>query len=156
MYEGDFVGNTIRTETTSKVGTDANFFPFPSIKGSNPSVVAGGDVVVLLRDKPAARKLLQYLATPEAAEVWAKLGGFTSPNKDVDLDVYPDPVTRAAAKQLVEAQSLRFDLSDTAPSAFGATKGAGIWGRLQDWLANPDNVDQVTQRLEDEAKRAYT
>ena len=154
VYEGDFVANTIREETQAKAGTDYDFFPFPSIKGSDPAVVGGGDVVVMLNDKPAARALVQYLATAEAAEVWAKLGGFSSPNKDVNLEVYPDDIARRAAEQVVEAETFRFDLSDTVPAAFGGTKGSGIWGRLQDWLANPDDIDGITQRLEAEAKAA--
>ncbi|MGH9179610.1 MAG: ABC transporter substrate-binding protein [Acidimicrobiales bacterium] len=154
VYEGDFVANTIRDETEAKAETDFNFFAFPSIDGSDPAIVGGGDVVVMLDDRPEVRELLEYLATGEAGEVWAKLGGFTSPNQDVDLSVYPDDITREAARQLVEAETFRFDLSDTVPAAFGSTRGAGIWGRLQDWLANPTNVDQITQRLEDEAKAA--
>ena len=154
VFEGDFVANTIRDETEAKAETDFNFFAFPSINGSDPAIVGGGDVVVMLNDRPEVRQLIEYLATGEAAEIWAKLGGYTSPNKDVDLDVYPDDITREAASQLVEAETFRFDLSDTVPAAFGSTRGAGIWGRLQDWLGNPTNVDQITQRLEDEAKAA--
>jgi alpha-glucoside transport system substrate-binding protein len=156
VYEGDFVANTIREETDAKAEEDYNFFAFPSVDGSDPAIVGGGDVVVMLKDRPAVRELIEYLATGEAAEVWAKLGGFSSPNKDVDLSVYPDDIAREAARQLVEAETFRFDLSDTVPAALGATKGAGIWGRLQDWMGNPNNVDQVTQRLEDEAKAATT
>ena len=154
VYEGDFVANTIRDETTAKAEEGFNFFAFPSIDGSDPAIVGGGDVVVMLKDNPSVRRLMQFLATGEAAEVWAKLGGFSSPNKDVDLAVYPDDIAREAARQVVEAEVFRFDLSDTVPAAFGATKGAGIWGRLQDWMANPTNVDQIAQRLEDEAKAA--
>lgn len=154
VYEGDFVANTIRDETKAKAGEDFNFFAFPSIDDSEPAIVGGGDVVVMLDDRPEVRRLIEYLATAEAAEVWAKLGGFSSPNKDVDVAAYPDDITRRAAQQLVEAEIFRFDLSDTVPAAFGGTKGAGIWGRLQDWMTNPANVDQVTQRLEEEAKAA--
>jgi alpha-glucoside transport system substrate-binding protein len=154
VYEGDFVANTIRDETDAKAEQDYNFFAFPSIDGSDPAIVGGGDVVVMLKDRPAVRELIEYLATGEAAEVWAEQGGFSSPNKDVDLSVYPDDITREAARQLVEAETFRFDLSDTVPAALGATKGAGIWGRLQDWMANPADVDQITQRLEEEAKAA--
>jgi hypothetical protein len=110
----------------------------------------------MLKDTDPAERLLEFLATADAAEVWAKLGGFSSANKDVDLDVYPDDITRRAAEQLVEADTFRFDLSDVVPSAFGATKGAGLWGRLQDWLGNPDSVDKVQQQLEAEAKAAAT
>jgi alpha-glucoside transport system substrate-binding protein len=84
----------------------------------------------------------------------ARLGGFSSPNKDVDLDAYPDDITRRAAQQVERAETFRFDLSDIVPAEFGATKGAGLWGRLQDWLNNPDDIDGVTAKLEAEARAA--
>ena len=40
--------------------------------------------MVMFKDNPAARALIEYLATPEAAEIWAAKGGFSSPNKNVD------------------------------------------------------------------------
>ena len=46
----------------------------------------------MFKDSPAAQALVKYLATPEAAEIWAKRGGFSSPNKNVDPNVYPDPI----------------------------------------------------------------
>jgi hypothetical protein len=154
VYEGDFVAGVIGTETEAEAGTDFDFFAFPSIEDSPPAVVAGGDVVVMFNDTPAARRLLEYLATGEAGEIWAELGGFSSPNRDVSLDAYPDDIARRAAEQLLEAESLRFDLSDLVPAALGGTSGAGLWGRLQDWLANPSDIDGVTQRLEAEAQAA--
>ena len=44
----------------------------------------------MFKDTPAARALVTYLATPEAATIWAKQGGFSSPNKGVPASAYPD------------------------------------------------------------------
>jgi ABC-type glycerol-3-phosphate transport system substrate-binding protein len=155
VYEGDFVAANIKDETDAKLGTDADFFPFPSVDGSDPSVVGGGDVAVLMTDNEAAKELIKYLASPEAAEIWVKLGGFTSPNKDVDLDAYPDEIGRKSAKQLVEAKTFRFDLSDLTPSAFGGTPAQGMWKDLQDFLANPSDVQGTAAALERDAAAAY-
>ena len=155
VAEGEFVVTTITGETEADAGTDYDFFGFPSIEGSDPSVIFSGDVAVLFEDNPAARELIRFLATADAAEVWAGLGGFLSPNQDVDLAVYPDDVAREAARLLAEADVGRFDLSDQVPAALGATAGSGIWGRLQDWLSNPSDIDGITQRLEQEAQAAY-
>ena len=43
-------------------------------------------------DTPAAQALVEYLATPEAAQIWAERGGFSSPNKKLDPSVYPDAI----------------------------------------------------------------
>jgi hypothetical protein len=156
IFEGDFVGGVITGETNAKIGTDADFFDFPSIDGSPPAVLGGGDIAVLLDDTPGGKALIEYLATPEAAEIWMAEGGFISPNNKVDVSVYPDDVTRRAAQALIDAgDSVRYDLSDLQPTEFGATTGQGIWGILIDFLQNPDDVDGTAQALESAASKAY-
>ena len=156
IFEGDFVGGVVTGETNAKLGTDADFFDFPSIDGSEPAVLGGGDFAVLLDDTAGGTALIAYLATPAAAEMWAAEGGFISPNTQVDPSVYPDEVSQRAAEALVEAgDSVRYDLSDLQPTEFGATTGQGIWGLLIDFLRNPDDVDGTAQALESAAKKAY-
>jgi alpha-glucoside transport system substrate-binding protein len=152
VYEGDFVAGVITDETTAKPQTDFNVFDFPSVNGSEPAVVGGGDMIVMFKDNPAAQALVEYLATAEAAEIWAKLGGFSSPNKNVDPSVYPDEILRKTASALAEAETFRFDLSDLTPSAFG---GDQMFTILQDFLKNPDDVDGTATKLEAAAKQAY-
>jgi ABC-type Fe3+ transport system substrate-binding protein len=154
LFEADFVAGEIANETEAEPETDFNFFGFPSIEGSPPAVVGGGDVVVMLNETDQAKELLEYLATAEAAEIWAGLGGFSSANTEVDLSVYPDEISRRAAEQLLGAEEFVFDLSDSVPAALGATEAAGIWGRLQDWLGNPEDIDGITEKLEAEAAAA--
>jgi len=156
VYEGDFVAGVIGDSTNAVVGEDADFFPFPSIDGSPESVVGGGDVAVALTDTPAAAALLEYLASPEAAELWAARGGFISPNENVDTAVYPDDTTRAIAEALIGAgDNFRFDMSDQMPPAFGGTPGEGEWKILQDFLADVTSVDATAAALEAAAAEAY-
>jgi hypothetical protein len=156
IFEGDFVGGVISGETDAQVGTDADFFDFPSIDGSEPVVLGGGDLAVLLDDTEGGRALIEYLATPEAAEVWAAEGGFISPNTAVDPSVYPDEQSQRAAEALVEAgDSVRYDMSDLQPTEFGATSGQGMWGILIDFLRDPGDVEGTAQALEDAASQAY-
>jgi ABC-type glycerol-3-phosphate transport system substrate-binding protein len=152
-YEADFVPGPAR-DAGAIPGKDVDYFDFPKISGEG-GVVVGGDVAVMLKDTPAARALIQYLASPEAGEIWAHIGGFTSPNKQVDMSVYPDDIARRAAETVVNATSVAYDLSDQQPGEFGATEGQGIWGLLQDFLRHPD-VNAITQQLEDAAKKAYS
>jgi len=117
--------------------------------------MGGGDVAVRLTDNTAGSELIKYLASPEAAQIWAAKGGFLSANKKVDTSKYPDPVVKAAAQALVSAQTFVFDMSDQAPAAFGATKGSGEWADLQVWLKNPNNVDAAAAQLEKDAAAAF-
>jgi alpha-glucoside transport system substrate-binding protein len=148
---GDFAPG--QTETTLEPETGFNVFTFPSIEDSGPSVVGGGDLFVKFKDSPAADAFLEYLTTTEAAEIWAKRGGFSSPHKDLDVDVYPDEITKTTAGALAEAETFRFDLSDLQPAAFGATPGQGLFKAFTDFVANPDDIDKLTQQMEAAAKK---
>ena len=157
-YEGDFMGGLISADTGAKLGTDINFFDFPSINGSGPSVVGGGDMAVLFSDNPAAKALIQYLASPEAPIPWIQAGGFTSPNNKVSLSAYPDDISRRSAQALIaasQAGSFRFDMSDLAPAAFGGTTGQGEFKGLQDFLQNPSDIAGAQSYLEAQAKSAF-
>jgi alpha-glucoside transport system substrate-binding protein len=156
VLEGDFVGGTITGSTDAKPGTDFNYFPWPAIKkGTRTNVVAGGDAVVMFRDKPATRALMKYFGSVRAANVYAKQGGFSSPNKRVKGSAYHDPIARRAALGLSHAKVVRFDLSDLQPAAFGGTAGQGMWKLFQDLLKNPKDVNQIASQLETAAKKAY-
>ena len=112
-------------------------------------------MLVMFKDTPAGRAFIQYMASPEAAEIWVKRGGFSSPNKNVPPDAYPDSILRSTATALATAETFRFDLSDLQPSAFGGTVGQGEFKLFQDFLANPSDVDGIAKKLEDAAAAAY-
>jgi alpha-glucoside transport system substrate-binding protein len=155
VFEGDFVAGVISGETKALLGVDADVFPFPLVARSGPAVVAGGDAAVLMRRSPAGDALIRYLASPQAAAIWAAQGGFVSPNINLDLSVYPDPISRSIARSLLAAGgNFRFSLSDLAPASFGGTEGRGMRKILQEFLINRD-VNKTAARLEQAAKEAY-
>jgi alpha-glucoside transport system substrate-binding protein len=154
VLEGDFVPGVATTKATAV--TDYNVFKFPSIGGSPPAVVGGGDIVVMFKDSAASRALVTYLAGRAAATIAAKYApGFSSPNKNVPASAYKDPLNRATAIQLSHARTFRFDLSDLAPSAFGGTVGQGLFKLFQDFLKTPSNVNGIAAQMEAAAKKAY-
>ena len=155
VSEGDFVAGVITSSTSAQPETDFNVFAFPSVDGSSPPVVGGGDFVVAFTDNEATKAFVEYLATPEAAEIWAAKGGFASLNQNLDTGVYPDEITRTTAGALTETETFRFDLSDLQPSAFGATVGQGLFKLFPDFVANPTDIDGITQQMEDAAAKAY-
>ncbi|QDY76991.1 ABC transporter substrate-binding protein [Streptomyces qinzhouensis] len=154
VFEGDFVGVTIG-ETKAKIGTDAKVFPFPAV-GAKAPLVGGGDAAVALKNSKGAQALLTFLASPDAARIQAGAGGFLSPNKSLDPAVYPNDVQRDIAKALIAAgDSVRFDMSDQMPQAFGGTPGKGLWKLLQDFLKNPKDISGIQAKLESDAAKAY-
>jgi alpha-glucoside transport system substrate-binding protein len=155
VMEGDFVAGVIADSTDAQAGEGFDVFPFPAIGESGSVVVGGGDTVVMFEDSPAAQAFVDYLTTPEAAQIWAELGGFASLNRNLDPSVYPDEITQTTAGALAEAEAFRFDLSDLQPAEFGGTVGQGLFKLFQDFLANPDDIDGITRQMEDAAAQAF-
>jgi len=118
---------------------------------SQAAVTGGADLVCAFKDNAAVRSFVSYLATPEAQTIWVKRGGFTSLNKLVSLDAYPDAIAKKSAQQLVSASLFRFGAGDMMPSAMQAAWWAGV---LQ-YLQNPDQLDSILINLENTAKTAY-
>ncbi|MFE7582704.1 ABC transporter substrate-binding protein [Streptomyces gardneri] len=155
VFEGDFAAVNI-AQTKAKIGTDAKVFPFPVVGAGTAPVVTAGDAAVALKDTKGAQALLAFLASPDAARIWAAEGGFLSPNKNLDPAAYPNDVQREIAKALVGAgDDFRFDMSDQMPQSFGGTPGKGEWKALQDFLKNPKDVAGTQARLEADAAKAY-
>ncbi|MEV5479934.1 MULTISPECIES: ABC transporter substrate-binding protein [Streptomyces] len=154
VSSADFAAANI-SQTKAKVGTDAKVFPFPAVGAKSP-VVTGGDVAVALKDTKASQALLTFLASTDAAKIWAQAGGFLSPNKALDQAAYANDVMRTIARALIAAgDDFRFDMSDQAPASFGGKPGQGEWKDLQDFLKNPKDVAGIQSRLEKDAARSF-
>ena len=70
---------------TATAGTDYNFFPFPDINPQYTGAVEGaGDLFGMFHDTPAAKSLMAYLVTAPAQDIWVKIGGALSANKNAD------------------------------------------------------------------------
>ena len=155
VIEADFVAVTA-AESGAGIGEEAKIMPFPKAGDTDP-VILGGDTAVVLKDSKGAQALLEFLASKEGGEVWAKQPGYLSPNRNVSPDNYPDELTKQLAQTIISAgESVRYDMSDLAPSAFGGTDGKGEWKDLQDFLRNPSDVKGAQEKLEADAAKAFT
>jgi alpha-glucoside transport system substrate-binding protein len=153
VLEGDFVPGVATVK--AKPGTDYGEFTFPSINGSPPAVIIGGDTIVAFRNNAAIQAFVQFLASPAAAAAWAKKGGFATGNTKMPASIYPDATTRATATAIAKAKNVAFDMSDQQPASFGATVGQGEWGLFQSFLRKPTDVNGIASKLESAASAAY-
>lgn len=153
-YLGDFTEGFITGQFKSAVaGTDFNFFPFPTINAQYAGAITGGaDVVVALKNTTAVQALVKYMATAAAQEIWVKRGGFTSPNKSVDLASYPDAVAKASAQQLTQATIFRFGADDLMPQAVENA----FWKATLQYVQHPDQLDSILSSMESTAAQSYT
>ena len=146
VFEGDYVRSFL---PAGYPPAQAKFFTFPTqTPSAKAPIEVGGNAAVLLSNSPAGKRLLRFLATPQAAAVWARGGGFISPNHNVPLSDYPDPISRQLAARLANAPTVGFGMSDQEPPAFGSDPAQGMWAIFQQFLAHPHNIDGITRQLQ--------
>ncbi|MEL6352579.1 MAG: ABC transporter substrate-binding protein [Cyanobacteria bacterium J06627_28] len=142
-HQGNFITSFFPDDV--ELGKDVDFFPTPDIDPQyENSLLVAGDIFAMLNDTPEARQLMAYLATPTAHEIWAASGGFLSANKQVELNVYPDEVSRKQAELLTNAATVRFDGSDAMPGAVGT---GTFWSGMMNFVAG-SSAEDVTDNIE--------
>jgi alpha-glucoside transport system substrate-binding protein len=130
---------------TVKPGVNLSVFPLPPINpAQGQAVIMGGIVFGVFNDTPAVRALMTYLATPEPHTIWAGLGSYVSPHRQVSLDAYPDDLTRKQAEILREVEILRFDGADLMPGAIGT---GAFWSGIVDYVDGQD-LDTVLENID--------
>ena len=127
----------------AEAGTDYDFFMFPEIEHN--AVIAAGDLFGMFNDTEQARELMQYLTTSEAQQIWVERGGALSPNREVDLEAYPDDISRKSAEALINAEIVEFDASDLMPAEMIEGQG-GFYETILNYMRSPD---QLTDFLEE-------
>lgn len=135
-------------------GTDFAFVRFPRVTMAGPgSAEVSGDLLGMFRDTPAARKLIAYLTTAAAQAAWIRRPGSSaiSVNRGVAPADYPDPVSRALAKNLSTAAAVRFDASDSMPHVMATAFHRAV---LQ-YLSSPAQLDVLLHQLDTVRRAAY-
>ncbi len=132
--------------------TDFNFFPLPDINSSYAGAhVVAGDSFSMFKDTPQARKLMQYLTTPEAQAIWVKRGGKLAVNKNVSLDSYPDALSKESAQIIVNTVIGKYDATDNMP----ADMKAAAWADLVKFIQNQGQLDTLLAHLDSVQATAY-
>jgi alpha-glucoside transport system substrate-binding protein len=132
-------------------GTDYNFFPFPDINPQYAGAVQGaGDLFGMFHNTPAAKSLMAYLVTPQAQDIWVKIGGALSANKNAND--YPDDISKRSAQMLANAKSFVFGAGDNMPSAMQGE----FWKDIVAVTGGSMTIDQALTDLDATQKDAYT
>jgi alpha-glucoside transport system substrate-binding protein len=134
----------------TKAGTDFDFFGHPSMGNSQYDGNVNGfyDNISMYNDTPAARKLMQYLATAQAQQIWANDGGTLGAIKTLN---YTDPIFKRAADVASNAKNLLVTAGDFMPSDMQAA----FWKSLLDVTRDPNSLDSVLSHLDAVQKAAY-
>jgi alpha-glucoside transport system substrate-binding protein len=131
-------------------GTDYNFFPFPDIDAQYSGAVEGaGDLFGMFHDTAEAKDLMKYLVTAEAQDIWVKIGGALSANKNATS--YPDDIAKRSAELLTNAKVFAFDASDLMPTAMNQA----FWTAILDYTKDPGKLDTILTDLDKVQTDAY-
>ncbi len=145
--QGNFVTGFFPDRIQDNLDEEVGVFALPSI---NPEwgtpMMGGGDQFVMFNqgDTPEARSFMEFLATWESGEAWARSGGALFPYVNQDLSAYSSELERLTAQALVEAEVFRFDASDLMPAAVGA---GTFWAGMVDFVGGQD-LDTVLRQIE--------
>ena len=133
----------------TKAGTDFDFFGQPTINPAQDGNVNGFyDNVAMYNDTPAARKLMAYLATAPAQQIWANDGGTLGAIKSL---TYTDPLYKRAAEVAATAKTLLPSAGDFMPSDMRKA----YWQSLLNVTKDASSLDSQLSHLDQVQKAAY-
>ena len=143
-YDADTDPPTVEFEP----GVDSSFFYVPPIDDAYGRPALGaGDMFMMFNDRDEVRAVIEFLATPEAAEQWIATGSFVSPNSTVPQDWYSVYPASGLAEILATTDIYKFDASDLMPAEVGQRT---FWDGMVDWVAaDGANTEEVFQAIED-------
>ena len=130
----------------TEVGTDADFFYFPSFAEldlGNP-VLGGGTLIGVTDETEAAMGLMSFLELPLAHEIMMAQGGFLTPLSTVNTATYESDTLRGQGDILLNATTFRFDGSDLMPGGVGA---GSFWTGMVDFVGG-DSAEDVASTIQ--------
>lgn len=146
---GPYVLTSLPEEARSNIG----FFPFPTVDPSVPNYeqvsINGVGIPKGAKNKDLAKKFLAFLAQPENLGAFAAGGQVVPARTDAKID--PEDFASVQMEQVRAAKgSSQFYDRDTDPEM----AQQGMRG-FQEFLANPERLDAVLDRLEAARKRIF-
>lgn len=136
-----------------EVGTDADFFYFPSYaeKDLGNPVLGAGTLFGITSPSDATNTFLEFMKLPIAHEAWMAQGGFLTAHAGVNTGLYNTDSERAMGEILQGATTFRFDGSDLMPGEIGA---GAFWTGMVDYTtgASAEDVTAAIQSRWDEIK----
>jgi alpha-glucoside transport system substrate-binding protein len=133
-----------------KAGVDFNFFGHPSMGNSQFDGNYNGfyDNYAMYNDTPAARKLMAWMVSPQAQQIWASSGVSLSSNKNT---TYTDPVFKTAAVVAQSGTNMLITAGDYMPTDMRNA----YWKSLLDATKNPSGLDSILSHLDQVQAAAY-
>ena len=126
-------------------GNRVDFFPTPPIGSADTGGLqeVSDDIAAMLRDTGPARKLMAFLASESAQQVWRRASGGLFFSRRGPADSYPDQVTGRVAARLGTG-TLCWDGSDLLP----APVATAFERATLVYLHQPERLDELLRELD--------
>jgi len=121
---------------------DIDFFKWPETKGLR----GGIDFCIIPKytdHLKEAKELVRFLATPYAQAIWVGLGGYTAPNLEVPIILYPSSIEKKLAEAI---KGMRF--LDVGDCAIGGEFPIVYPDQLNLLWVEPDRLDEVLEAIQ--------
>ena len=105
----------------------------------------------MFHETSQAKQLIKYLTTADAQAIWVKRGGKLAVNKQVNLNDYPDVLSKESAQIIVNTQIAKYDATDNMP----ADMRSAAWKGLLDFIQNQSKLDSILKSLDTVQASAY-
>lgn len=123
-----------------------NAFFLPGSEEDPNITLSGGIYAAAFDDRPEVIETMRFLASTDYADARAPVGGFLSPNKNVDTSLYPTELEQNFGEILANGDPVRFDASDLMPGAVGA---GTFWSAAVDITTGAQTVEEAFTSVED-------
>ncbi|HEY3143991.1 MAG TPA: ABC transporter substrate-binding protein [Acidimicrobiales bacterium] len=145
--QGNFYKANWPMDTEVGPDGDVNAFYLPG-STENPNItLSGGIYAAAFNDSDDVMQVMKFIASPDFANARAsnEIGGFLSPNKNVDTTKYTTEAEQGFGAILADADPVRFDASDLMPGEVGS---GTFWTAVVDVTTGAKDVKTAFSEVE--------
>jgi alpha-glucoside transport system substrate-binding protein len=142
LSQAQWYGSYVPAAVAGATSADISYFRFPSITPAYRNLqTVDGNQVAMLRNRAQARALVAYMATREFETLLVQTGQFFVPNASVSPNLYPTPLARGLAKQLVSSKAAKSNTILLPTVLFPVPVTDALFKNLSSFLQNPNRLD---------------
>jgi alpha-glucoside transport system substrate-binding protein len=149
LSQAQWYGSYVPAAVKGATSADISYFRFPSITPAYKNLqTVDGNQVAMLRNRAQARALVAYMATPELETLLVQSGQFFVPNASVSYNLYPTPLARRLAKQLVASKAAKSNTILLPTVLFPVPVTDAFFKNLSSYLQNPGQLDSYLKAMD--------
>lgn len=147
--QGNFITSFFPEDIQSDLSANVSLFLLPPVEGGfdGQPILGGGDFMAMFdADNADAAAVLEAIASSDFGSESAQTGAWLSPYTAFDGSNYPNETLANISTLLGNADTFRFDGSDSMPGEIG---NQVFWQAMVQWMTGSISLDQALNDVED-------